>query len=118
MHGSDPYNPPHLPSRCSLTPPPSPLNQQFYLVLYFLTTPNLFFHYFPLFPLLLIMLHYRLTIANLSRDSFFLGAFARAMIFVFPLSSKLSCWIKVLFGVSHTLLLLPINYWIQLVLTN
>jgi hypothetical protein len=60
------------------------------------------------------MFHHILTIANLSQDSFFLGAFILVMILVFPFSSKLSCWIKALFGVSYTLLLDPINYWIHL----
>lgn len=41
--GSNPYNPPHLPSWCSLTPLSSLLNYQFSLIPYFSQPSNLFF---------------------------------------------------------------------------
>ncbi len=40
--GSNPYNPPRLPSYCSLTPLPPPLNYQFSLIPYFSPPSNLF----------------------------------------------------------------------------
>ncbi len=68
--GSNPYNPPCLPSHYSLTPPLPLLNCQFSLVTYFSPPFNPFFLYFPLFRLLLVLLSSWID-CNKSQDWFF-----------------------------------------------
>jgi hypothetical protein len=116
--GFDPYNLPCLPSHYSLTPPLSPLNWQFFFNSLLLTTFQPFLPLLSPFPPIASYASSHIDYSKSQPRFIFPRRLRSYYDYCLSFSSKLPYWIKALFGVSYTLIIVPFNYWTPLVLPN